>query len=158
MEENVKAGANHMPCTWKLMSYITLFTILFPFSALTLSFQIAKFWGRYIYAQRATGVEMIPKHLTNRNKFQMLWQCVRTRCRTRVKEQCDSSIGRLHEFNKIETNASHWWASCTNRSQLKRDRVCWWIVPQGDLGLKGWWSAESLSAQGPFSPRVKVSQ
>lgn len=41
MEENVKAGANHMPCTWKPMSYVTLFTILFPFSALTLSFQIA---------------------------------------------------------------------------------------------------------------------
>lgn len=48
---------------------------------------------------------------------------MRTRCKTRIKEQCDSSIRRLHEFNKTETNKSHWWASCTNHSQLKRNSL-----------------------------------
>lgn len=60
---------------------------------------------------------------------------MRTRCKTRVKEQCDSSIHRLHKFNKTETNKSHWWASCTNHSQLKRNTVCWWT--SGWPWLKG---------------------
>ena len=41
--------------------------------------------------------------LTNRNRFQTLCQWARTRCKTRLKEWFDSSIGRLYGFNKIET-------------------------------------------------------